>query len=485
LVWAVAGAWSVATLAFVLAHAVASGLVFVGPNGAYFPIDQLRYLAWIREAGTHGLIADPFRAGASHLYLNPVFLISGLLWRMGLSVQAAYLIWTPIAVGVLTWGYARFTGAFLSGRQRAAALAVAVLFLSPLVPLFDYGGIVDATGAYYLVTIAGHGAAYWQEWGYLSTVIALGLMPLCALRAEVVLNGRRGARDVIAPAVAALLVGWLNPWGGIELVLVLSALVAWRRFPPGSARVGLVALAAGAPLVYYAVIAGADAAWSLAQLRASGNAPLLWPLLVDYGPLLLLAVLALRRTAPRDQLLILWPAAAFIVYCALTRNARGSALEGVTLPLAILAVRGWRHLRAPPALSYVALFLAIVPGAIYSAHTFHDTFYDHEVPFALARGEQRAMDAVERLAGNVLSTGYLAPAVPALAGHAGHVTAGSDDLFDGRVSAADADRLVAARRIGLVISDCLPGRTDLLPALRPLGFSATRYGCATLYRRTP
>jgi hypothetical protein len=479
-----AAAWFLASLAFVLVHTTSGGLTFTGAYAVYFPSDQLRYLAWIREAGLHGLIADPYAAGSAHLYLHPLLLISGLLWRAGLSVQAAYLVWTPLALGVLIWGYARFTARFLAGRERAAALALSLLFLCPLVPAFDYGGVVDNNGAYYLVTVAGHGAAYWQAWGYLPTVIALGLMPVFLLRIEALLTGHHDARDAVMSGLAGLLIAWLHPWGGIELVGLVMALIALKWTPPVLPKLVAVGVATGLPLVYYAVIAGSDSAWSLAQLRSSGNAPLLWPLLVDYTPLVLVSLVAMRR--PRGVagwIVVLWPLAALIVYLGLGLNARGTALEGITLPLAILAVLGWRRLRLAHRWSYVALFLAVVPGAFYSAHTFHDTFRDHYVPFGLAPAEQRAVVALGQMRGDVLSTGYLAVALPALDDHAGEVTSASDDLFDGRLSLAITARLIGSRRPSVVISDCLPGRADLSDLLGRFGFITRSYGCARIYQR--
>ena len=483
-VGALAAAWCVATLAFVLIHSAVSGLTFAGPYSAYFPLDQLRYLAWIREAGLHGLISDPYRAGAAHLYLQPLFLISGLLWRAGLSVQAAYLVWTPVALAVLIWGYWRFIARFLAGSERAAALALSLLFLSPLVPLLDYGGIVNSNGAYYLVTVAGQGAAYWQAWGYLPTIIALGLMPVFVLGLEWLVLRAPRPRVVVVPAAAGLLVAWLHPWGGIELLLIVVGLLALRRGRGPWRELVVVAAALALPLIYYAIIAGSDSAFSLAQLRASGNSPLLYPLVADFGPLLVFGLLAWRR--PRDvgeQILVLWPVAALMLYLVLGLNSRGTALEGVTLPLAVVAVRGWRRLRAPHWVGFAALVVAIVPGAFYSAHTFRDTFRDRAVPFALAPGEQRAVDALGRLRGNVLATRYLAPAVPALDGHAGRVTAGAEELFDGGLAAGAVRMLIQSDRIQLVISDCLRERADLSGLLGPLGFQTVRFGCARVYRR--
>jgi hypothetical protein len=243
-----AALWCLATLVFVVVRSAIDGLHFAGPYAGLFAGDQLRYLAWIRDAGLHGLIADPYRAGASHLYLQPVFLISGLLWRAGMSIQLAYLVWTPVALVTLLWGYMAFTRRFLGdGRERAAALALALLFFSPLVPLFDYAKIVNANGANQLVIAAGHGAPYWQAWGFLPTVIALGLMPVFVLG---IVETDRSRRALFGTALTGLLVAWLHPWGGLELVLIASGLLLIRRRGPGRGKLVLVGAAAAAPRFY-------------------------------------------------------------------------------------------------------------------------------------------------------------------------------------------------------------------------------------------
>ena len=124
-----------------------------------------------------------------------------------------------------------------------------------------------------------------------------------------------------------------------------------------------------------------------------------------------------------------------------------------------------------------------MPGALYSAHTFHDTFHNDKVPFALAPGEQRAVDALEQMRGNVLATDYLAAALPALDGHAGHLTAGGDQLFNRLTAPIHLQRVISAQQIRIVISDCLPGRVNLSPVLGPLGFRRRVYGCAQIYQR--
>ncbi len=478
----VAALWCLATLAFVLAHSAIHGLHFAGPYAAYFADDQLRYLAWIRDAGLHGLIADPFRAGASHVYLQPVFLISGLLWRAGLSIQLAYLLWAPVALVALIWGYASFTGRFLEGWERAAALALALLFLSPLVPLFDYGGILNANGVYRSVVAAGHGAAYWQAWGFLPTVIALGLMPVFVLG---VLEPAPTRPALIRAVLAGLLVAWLHPWGGLELLLIAVGLLVVRRRRGQSRALAFAGAAAGLPLIYYAALAFVDPAWSLSDLRDGMSGPA-WPLLIGYLPLLLLAVPALRRPVrEHDRVLLLWLGAVFVTYLAFW-GSRYAALEGASVPLSVLAVKGFRKLRLRRAWAWAAVLLAIVPGAAYSAHTFRDLFYSNDVPFALSGGEQRAVDSLRSDPGKVLATRYLAGALPGLSGLLdGQVRSASDFLFDGGITPAATQRVVRDNGITSVVTDCLPGRADLLKVLAPLGFVADRYGCARVYRRGP
>jgi hypothetical protein len=481
---ALTAACCVATLAYVLVHSRVYGLHFTGPYAALFAGDQLRYLAWIRDAGLHGLIADPYTAGASHLYLQPEFLISGLLWRAGLSLQLAYLVWTPVALATLIYGYAAFTRRYLSGREWVAALAISLLFLSPFDPLLDYSGIVNANGANDLVVMAGHGAAYWQAWGFLPTVIALGLMPLFVLGLA---REDHTRRTLTGTALAGALAAWLHPWGGIELVMISAGFLLLRRGSRApKASVVIAAFATSLPLIYYAALAGADSAWSFSELRAGTSGPV-WPLVFDFGPLLLVALPALRHgpANPLDQRLLLWLAAVAVTYIAFP-NSRDAALEGVSLPLAVLAVRGWRYLKASRTLGWIALALAILPGAFYSGHTFHDLFRSHDYPFAISAGEQRAVDAVERdppRHGTVLATGYLRQVLPAFAGLLdGQAITAPDAVFDGRDAAALAT-LVNRERVSAVLSDCLRGRADLSASLAPLGFTEHRYGCARIWRR--
>jgi hypothetical protein len=62
-----------------------------------------------------------------------------------------------------------------------------------------------------------------------------------------------------------------------------------------------------------------------------------------------------------------------MVYFALASDDRLPALEGITLPVAVLAARGWHRLRMPAALGATGLAAATIPGMLYSARTLRDT----------------------------------------------------------------------------------------------------------------
>ncbi len=307
---------------------------------------------------------------------------------------------------------------FCSGRERAAALALSLLFFSPLVPLLDWGKFVDAGGANQLVIAAGQAATYWQAWGYLPTALALGLMPVFLVGVERQLEGSSSRRALLGTALVGLTVAWLHPWGGIELIAIVVALLVLRRLPRGCSGIALAGAATALPLVYYALLARTDPQWSLSGLRISfAIGAVWWPLLAALAPLLLVGLPALRR--PRrvsEQILLLWPLAVLAVYVVLGADSRLTALEGVSLPLSILAVRGWRRISVRPAAGIAAVVLAIVPGIVYSAATEHDELGDRSAPYALSRGEQDALDALGRARGRVLTTPYLAFALPGLTG---------------------------------------------------------------------
>jgi len=112
-------AWGVVPVIVMALHALhvharltgADGLI--GADGV-LGADQLQYLAWARDAGAHGLISDLFTlAPTAHVFLEPLSIVTGVLWRIGLSLQLAYLLWKPVAAVAL------FAAAFAWARRLA------------------------------------------------------------------------------------------------------------------------------------------------------------------------------------------------------------------------------------------------------------------------------------------------------------------------------------------------------------------------------
>ena len=474
-----------APLAALLIRATIRGQTFAGPGASLSLADQYRYLDWIRDASGHGLISSVGPAGGAHVYFNPVFLISGLLLHLGIGIQLAYQLWLPVAVVALFVGYrALVWRAVAPGWARPVTLALALMASSPLLPLFDYGKVVDSNGASNLVDLATHASPYWQAWGYFPSAIALGLMPLYVLGLA---DGARGATISTASLVrlcaAGATISLLDPWAGLVLLLITAAFLI--RAPR---TIATLLAAVFAPLIYYLILAQSNPDWSLANLRNSFSPGPAWTYPVVFGPLVLAVAVAVtanhrNRREPLEPQLWLWLGASVVIYLLLGAGARLTALEGTSLPLAILAVGGWQRLRLHVAASGLAVALLLLPGAAYAGATFHDYVNDDYAPFTLAAGERAAIAALP--AGRVLATPYLAAALPALTGRApAAVDARSaDQLFDGRLGPAAASALIADAGARVLLSDCLPGRAEIEPLVAPLGFVEQRFGCVRRYVR--
>src|SRR3954454_11804892 len=84
------------------------GDVFNGSDGIQVQ-DHMQYLSFIRESGEHLLISNRFDvAHDPRVFLHPVEAISGVAWRLGASLQLAFLMWKPAAVLVLFAGFAAY-----------------------------------------------------------------------------------------------------------------------------------------------------------------------------------------------------------------------------------------------------------------------------------------------------------------------------------------------------------------------------------------
>jgi hypothetical protein len=337
-------------------------------------------------------------------------------------------------------------------------------------------------------------------WGYLHTVSVIGLMALFLLGIERVLDpARRGEgrsrRWYLGWTTAAgVAVGWVHPWQGATLIAILAGLVLWGRFAPRYRVLALPAVATALPIIYLFLVSKLDDDWVIFAEQNAGDHPPVWVVLAAFAPLALPAIAGVRRHLDDDQerMLLLWAAAGLAAYVTAPQFP-SHALQGLTIPLAVLAVRGWRRLRLPGVVGIACAAALTVPGTVFIVDTFREERSSTEAPYVFTPGEDDALNFLEDApAGGVLSRYYLGGAVPAQTGHdtwVGHFAwtpdfderrQAADDLFAGRLSAAESRRLVASIRPRYLLADC-QGGADLEPLLGPMVARTHRFGCASVY----
>jgi hypothetical protein len=192
----------------------------------------------------------------------------------------------------------------------------------------------------------------------------------------------------------------------------------------------------------------------------------------------------------QERMLRLWPVATLAVYFVLQSGWIYQALGGLTLPLAVLAVRAWRDARVPSLVLAAALAAVTIPGMVFLVERLASTTEDH----FFRAGEREALAFLDRdsRAGAVLAPERIGLAVPGFTGRStwvGHYQWTPDHvarrdtataLFSGAMAPPDAQRIVTESRAAFVLSDC--GSTaDLQPALGPLVTRVRRFGCAAVY----
>jgi hypothetical protein len=470
----------------------ADGLI--GADGV-LGADQLQYLAWARSVADHGLAADLFTLRASaHVYLEPVSGAVGGLLALGLPLVTGYLVAKAVAVLALAGAATLWVARLLPGRRGAAlgALALALFTVTPATAIINWAQTGSARFRFDVYLAGDELLAATKLWGYAPAALAIALLAVSLLALERALGSGAGARLALAAAAGAgLLAAWLHPWQGITLVLILAVLAAVRRRPGELPALGLVALATLLPLGYYGVLAHADPVWRMAAHNEAGPRLPALVLLICVGPLLAIGALGVRRPggAPAEQALLAWVPAALVTYF-LNDAFATHALQGISLPLAVLAVRGATRLRLPPAACGACVVLLTVPGLAYDARKFVRTSQSRVVQYALPDDDAAALDWVtgHAPAGGVLAPTPFAAVIPSQTGRAVWVGHGDwspqyrsraravDRLFDGRLSGRQARAFVASTGARILVADCA----------HPAALSATlgaprRFGCARVW----
>jgi hypothetical protein len=489
------GLWSLLPFAVLLGH----GGVFNGSTGPNVA-DHMQYMSFIRESGEHVLISNRFDVVPDrHLFFHPVDFVSGVAWRLGASIQVAFLLWLPLSIAALFVGFAAYVRRFLAPHRIAigVALLLAFFYVTPAMPLADWlGGSPKLRFGTLIVGLEMFPGSY--PWGGFPGAIAVALMPIFLLAIERVLEPSRRAATrsarwyAVWAGVAGGLVMWLHPWQGMTLLAIVGGLVLWGRLHRRYLALALPVLLTAAPLAYFWALSHTHSSWQ-AVSHPNGYPHLGSWLVLGLAPL----VLALpgfrgRNLDEQERMIRIWPFAALAVYFYLDKTWFYHAFGGLSLPLAVLAVKGWRDVHIPRVAVAIAVLVVTVPGLAFTVHELHKSRPQH----FFTPGERRALAFLDHAprSGAVLAPAMpLGQAVPAFAGRATYVghyywTPGfehrrsvTEALFDGRLPRAQAVALVRDSRAAFLVSDCGRKRVDLQPQLGPLFARVRHFGCATVY----
>ena len=504
--------WGVFPLVLLAIHAADLHARFTGADGligadGVLGADQLQYLAWARDAAAHGLASDLFSlAPSGHVYLEPLFSITGALYRLGLPLTVAYLVWKPIAIVVLALAAVAWARRMFGDQlgPRAATVALSLFLCTPLTTFFNWTSLGSASFRFGIYLLGDELLGATKLWGYLPSAVGFALVPVALLAAESSLDpdlgtapagraARTGAArgPLLVAALAALLAAWLHPWQGVTLIVIFVGLAPLGRLRRALA-LAVPAIFAALPLAYYYLLSQDDPAWKLALHNVVVPRLPALVLLAGLGPLAVLAALGLRR--PRgvliEQALLLWIGACFVTYFLNSAHA----LQGLSLPVAVLTVRGGQRLRLPAVVGALAVGLLTIPGLVYDARKFVDAAKTPAVQYYLPRSDARALDWVSRHAppGGVLAPTPFAAVVPSQTGRAVWVGHGQwspdypararqvDALFGGRVRPARARAFVEQTGAKVLVGDCRHP-ADLTSELGSLLGAVHRFGCARVY----
>jgi hypothetical protein len=501
---AVFGAVSMWVVALDVFHAAHDGLTWTGTDG-YYIVDQMQYLSWIQSAAHHGLIANLFvlRSTPSD-YFQPAILISGAVAAVGVPSWLALLLWKPVAVVTLFLSVRAVSHRiFTVTIQRRAALTLALFFGS-------------FTVIYGLLGIVGDMMPTWLSWGYPFGLMAVALIVFALVRYD---RMRATGRPDWVSGLLGALASTLHPWQGETLILIIifAELVRWRELllwwrTAQWRRLALPALTValtGLPLLYYLLLGHVDVSWKLARVQSKHAFPFS-AIALGIAPLAIPALLGYRgRPASMLELLLrVWGPVAIVIYIFSATGLSATplhAFDGITVPLAVLAVTGVARtsLNALPRARLVAagvIALGVIPANAYAlatAHTYVDpaggnaNFITHDEHAAL-RYLAKNPDP-----GGVLTQFYLGEAVPGATGRRTFVgnclwsepncmprSLAADALFRGQDTVAQAQHLVRQSGARFLLASCAP-HADLARRLGELVVSTVHFGCATVYELEP
>jgi hypothetical protein len=474
---------------------VFDGAVWTGTDGVYI-VDQMQYLAWIKDASHHVLASNLFVLRDTPAdYFQPAVVISGGLTALGLAPSLSLLLWKPVAVIAFFFAVRGYARRSVAGTWPRRAVLVLALF---------FGSYTLVYGTW---SVLGDLFPGFLSWGY-----TFGLMALAAMVWGLVMydDARVTGRRLWLPGLLGAVASLLHPWNGELLIaLVVAAelvMLALRRYGREHLRLTAITLiGTGIPLLYYAILGKADINWKLAQL-ASKHAFPFWSIALAVLPLLLPAIVAYRKRPATflSAATRVWPLAAFGIFL-LSGTSLGAtplhAFQGITVPLSVLAVEGlgligWRRLRRPVLIGAVAVGVFTVPATAEELSVAHGL----AAPTTgnanfIQRDEKSAIDYLAHLRqrGSVMTQPYLGATIPGRTGRRTYVgdclwsepncfglTNNTRALFSGALKPAAARSFVLGSGARFVLADCQT-TADMRKLLGPIIRSAHDFGCAAVY----
>lgn len=492
-----------------------------GADGVY-AVDQFQYLAWVRLFSEHWLIGNPFdMAPDTRVFLHPGFLVSGLLHRVtGLSLVASYsYLWKAISAIVV------FFGALLYSRRllepvwpQRLGLVLAIFVVSPWSALMKWAGVGTPKNWVNLDFVTGEMSAITHLQGYPMTAIATFGMVFVLLGLERA-RASRLKRQLAAASLGALLVAWLQPWQGAELILIICMVEAWRwgvqKVKP-SLPMAAPVVAAILPMVWFWHLSRSDPAWKLVQkANAELDNPLwsfpLWAIALALLPLGLTVALAYRARGNDWQgvAVRVWPLAVLLVYLAPVGTFQFHAVQGLCIPMAMLAVQGATKFRpaglpAPRSILVAPVVaLLVLPGLVYRADGIRQSVDRGDQVWWLNDGDSRALDFLQAdsAPGGVLTDSRFGSLVPAFTGR--EVYAGNfswtpnyssksflaDGFFSGqslsgKLTPSQAQAFLKSTGVRFVLQPCGNRRlsqAEVEQLIRPMVNLTLQFGCAKVY----
>lgn len=486
---------------------IALDLIQVSIHGGHFwtgadslwGVDQFQYQSWVRAASQHGLVSNLYVLRSTPAdYFQPAILISGGLTALGVPPWLSLLLWKPIAVAAVFVSLRAYVNRTLPERRaRAAALVLALFFGSWTIVYGSIGPIGDMFPGF-------------LTWGY-----PFGLLGLAGMVGSLLAYDRARSSERMSwmPGILGAAASSVHPWNGAMLIAAIVgaelAMVRWRRMTRAQLRLPAVTLALSAlPLIYYVVLGRTDPSWHLAQQASKHSFPL-WSVALELTPLAVPALLAYRKY-PRTFLgaaTLVWPVAALAEYIASTTSFGATplhAVQGITLPLAILAVVGLRdigfnRLRYSLVIGALLVLMFTVPMTFKEMRLARRmTVFRVDDNNYITTSEHRALDflANDPHPGGVVTRVYLGELVPGMTGRrtyvgdclwsqpACHAREGNVlSLFQGPTTPAAARRFVAylvSQNSRFLLRDC-QSKADLDKLIAPLIVSVHRFGCAAVY----